>query len=80
MIKCFVCVCLGERWPTLNSSFIINADISKCLLSGSTRLISSSLAYAIIENKRVCSHTYTKVMLVRTHIQTHMHTQMQRGI
>lgn len=54
-----MCVCVEERFPILNSPFIINADIFKCLLSGSTRLISSSLAYAITEST-VCSDAYTK--------------------
>lgn len=72
-----VCVCLEERLPTLNSSFIINADIFKCLPSGSTRLISSSLAYTIIENIH-------KSVLPRIHPKprscARVRTLMQRGI
>lgn len=51
-VHAWMCVraCVHVRLPVLNSPFSINADIFKCLLSGSTRLISSSLAYAITEN------------------------------
>lgn len=72
----FVCVYV-RKVAILNSPFIINADIFKCLLSGSTRLISSSLAYAIIENthKSVQRRIHSKPRL-----RAYIHTDAKRHL